>query len=94
MADAANSTTLTPALLFESMAEVDSDANVGISQITAATSGDKFYIVAYDGNDVMIFFADAGANNVVLVGEVNLVAHITGPDIAVGGLEAGDFILA
>ena len=43
----------------------------------------------------MIFFADAGANNsVVAVSEVNLVAHISGPNIAVGGLEAGDFILA
>ena len=95
MDDANSSTTLTPALLFESMAVDNSTANVGISQITATTAGDKFYIVAYDNDDVMIFFADAGTGDTAIqVAEVNLVAHISGPNIAVGGLEAGDFILA
>jgi len=93
LANSGASTTLTGTLLFESMA-ADNEANSQISQITATATGDKFYIVAYDNSDVMIFFADAGANNIVLDSEVNLVAHISGPNIAVGGLEAGDFILA
>ncbi len=93
LANAANSTTLTGALLFESMAAANA-ANSTISEITATTAEDSFYIVAYDNDDVMIFFADSGADTSVLASEVNLVAHISGPNIAVGGLEAGDFILA
>ena len=93
LANAANSTTLTGALLFESMAAANA-ANSTISEITATTAEDSFYIVAYDNDDVMIFFADSGDNTAVLASEVNLVAHISGPNIAVGGLEAGDFILA
>jgi hypothetical protein len=87
-------TSETPAKLFIGMAANANDAHT-ISQITASTAGDKFYIIAYDNNDVFIFFADAGAGNTaVQSSEVNLVAIITGPNIAVGGMEAGDFVLA
>ena len=88
LVNVANSTTLTGALLFESMAAANA-ANSTISEITATTAEDSFYIVAYDNDDVMIFLADSG-DTAVLASEVNL---LPGPNI-VGGLEAGDFILA
>ena len=79
--------------LFEAMAAAG--ANNEISQITATTAGDKFYIVAYDANDIFIYYADAGAGDTaVLKTEVNLVASITGTgNFAVDVLEASDFIL-
>ena len=91
LANAANNTTLTGEELFKTMAAAG--ANNEISGITVSTAGDKFYLVAYDNDDVMIFFADSGADTTVAKTEVNLVAHISGPNIAVGGLEAGDFVL-
>jgi Ca2+-binding RTX toxin-like protein len=92
MANVARNTTLTAEELFKTMAA--DGANNEISQITTTTAADKFYLIAYDNNDVMIFFANAGSgNNAVVKSEINLVAHITGPTIAVGGLDAGDFIL-
>ena len=79
--------------LFKAMAAAG--ANNEISQITATTAGDKFYIVAYDNNDIFIYYADAGAGNAAVVkAEVNLVASITGTgNFAVDALEASDFLL-
>ena len=71
LANAANSTTLTGEELFETMAAANA-ANSTISEITATTAEDKFYIVAYDNDDVMIFFADSGDTTAVLASEVNL----------------------
>ena len=64
------------------------------SGITTAANGHKFYILAYQANDVFLYFADPGAsNNLVVASEINLVLHITGPNTADGGLAAGDFVI-
>ena len=82
-----------PAELLEAMVAQDTN-NHTASGITTAANGQKFYILAYQANDVYLFFADPGAsNNLVAASEINLVLHITGPNTADGGLAAGDFVI-
>ncbi|MDA9904424.1 hypothetical protein N9D00_02835 [Hyphomicrobiales bacterium] len=80
--------------LFKALAVAGTNKEIG--KIVVNTAGDKFYIIAYDGNDAFIYFADPGASNQDLVkGEVNYVATISGTgNIAVGALDATDFVLA
>jgi Ca2+-binding RTX toxin-like protein len=82
-----------PAELLEALVAQDTN-NHTASGITTAANGHKFYILAYQNNDVFLYTADPGAsNNLVAASEINLVMHITGPDTAVGALTAADFIM-
>ncbi|MDD3855522.1 S-layer family protein [Sulfurimonas sp.] len=69
-----------------------SSTTTAATQFTASAIGDAFYMVAYQGGNAYLYFADAGADAAVVASEITLVATLTG--VTAGTLEANDFLMA
>ena len=59
--------------------------------LTTDTSGDEFFVVAYDNGNAYIYHADAGGNSLVTAAEIRLLGVLY--NITEGALSAGDFIM-
>lgn len=68
-----------------------SSTSTAATQITAANSGDDFYLVAYQNGNAYLYQVTNGADTAVIASEIKLIGTLEG--ITAGSLAAADFLV-